>query len=334
MTTATATPVLNTLRKRLWLSASCGGAIWLVMVVLLLWNQWADALVLFGVLVTTPLALALAARLEADETLGQPWQVMGFLQPIAALCLVISYAVPNEYARAALAGPWLIVGFLAARMGLIHSLRRGIEPMWQWAVDVGLIYFLVGTIWLFASRAGHDMMGFGKEIVLLTAAHFHFAGLALPVLVSEAARQRIDGLTKPTIWSVLAGMPFVAIGITTTKTIPKLMIIETASAVFFSIACVFAAVLQLRAAWAMRARPTGWMLAVSSLCLLAGMGLATAYAVGALLEQRWLDIPTMVTTHATLNALGFSLLGLLAWTLERQLDEDSRLSLRESASLD
>jgi len=39
-------------------------------------------------------------------------------------------------------------------------------------------------------------------------------------------------------------------------------------------------------------------------------------AIGDWLEQDWLVIPRMATTHGLLNALGFCLLGLLAWIVE------------------
>ena len=53
----------------------------------------------------------------------------------------------------------------------------------------------------------------------------------------------------------------------------------------------------------------------TGLSLLGSMALAGAYATGNLMDASWkLDIPTMATWHGTLNAFGFALCGLLAWT--------------------
>jgi hypothetical protein len=46
------------------------------------------------------------------------------------------------------------------------------------------------------------------------------------------------------------------------------------------------------------------------------MALSAVYALGEFLRTGWLSIPEMARTHGLLNALGFVLCGLLAWTPE------------------
>jgi hypothetical protein len=45
-----------------------------------------------------------------------------------------------------------------------------------------------------------------------------------------------------------------------------------------------------------------------------------ATTIGDWLKQDWLVIPRMASTHGLLNALGFSLLGILGWVIEFSYD--------------
>src|SRR5258708_7317839 len=72
------------------------------------------------------------------------------------------------------------------------GLYRMREPVrWQTpelAIAAGLVYIAVGGTWTFASRLGKGFFGFDEPLVLLTGAHFHYAGLLLPILTGLAAR--------------------------------------------------------------------------------------------------------------------------------------------------
>ena len=61
-------------------------------------------------------------------------------------------------------------------------------------------------------------------------------------------------------------------------------------------------------------RPRKILLAVSSVAVIAGMVLAGIYEHGFYTGRTWISIPTMAWSHGILNGVGFSLLGLLAWT--------------------
>jgi YndJ-like protein len=112
---------------------------------------------------------------------------------------------------------------------------------------------------------------------------------------------------------VVVGVPFVAVGITVKHLDPRLALVEALSAWFLGAACLPVVWLQLRLAFrAGRAFSRGLFL-VSGLSLLAGMVLAIVYAAGSYAGTLWLDIPTMLKTHAVLNAAGFALAGILAW---------------------
>ena len=51
------------------------------------------------------------------------------------------------------------------------------------------------------------------------------------------------------------------------------------------------------------------------------MWLAVLYTLGDLRGEVWVSIPQMARTHGILNAFGFSLCGLLGWTLSEHLVE-------------
>ena len=57
---------------------------------------------------------------------------------------------------------------------------------------------------------------------------------------------------------------------------------------------------------------------IAGASLIVSMPMAIVYATGTLLGTAWLDIEDMAAIHGTLNALGFSLAVVVAWTLERQ----------------
>ena len=54
---------------------------------------------------------------------------------------------------------------------------------------------------------------------------------------------------------------------------------------------------------------------VAGASLLISMPMAAIYATGALVGGSWLDLTTMARIHGGLNALGFAVPVILAWTL-------------------
>jgi hypothetical protein len=294
-------------------NALLGFLLWLVGLVLV-WPEWAEALLLLGALGVVPLGLALVEGVEDwGRRIGLnallPW-----FQIAAAIVLLVSFLRPAGPRAGLLAFPWLAFTAVAALFGMLRLRTHGFRSMPELAVSAGLIFLAVGGGWTFLSRWGARPLGFGEPIVLLTGAHFHYAGFALPLLTGLAAARRSGLLARLAIAGVVLGVPAVAAGIATTHLTHT---VELASAWLLALACVLVAVLQLRAAQNLPLTICKVLLSVSSLSLLAGMALAAIYALGMYHESAWLTIPTMIHWHATINALGFALLGLLAWQIER-----------------
>jgi hypothetical protein len=179
------------------------------------------------------------------------------------------------------------------------------------------VFFAVGGAWVAADRLGASPLGFGTDIVQLTAVHFHYAGLALPVLTGcvlrEFPRTRLASLAG---LGVLAGVPLVAVGITGTQ-LGWSYLIEVFAAAVLGFSGILVAFFQVRLAiksnWP-RASRIFW--AVASLSLAFGMTLAVLYGIRSLtVPLPWLAIPWMRALHGTSNAIGFCLCAAIGWRL-------------------
>ncbi|MBI3205742.1 MAG: YndJ family transporter [Myxococcales bacterium] len=66
-------------------------------------------------------------------------------------------------------------------------------------------------------------------------------------------------------------------------------------------------------AWSVPGRAASLLLLLSAASVAAGMVLAGVYGVGELTGRAWIGIPRTVAIHGLLNALGFTLFGLLGY---------------------
>ncbi len=275
---------------------------------------WEHLLLLAGPLVVVPLGLGLVGGRSDGGTRGVFWRAAVVTQLPSAFLLAGSLALEPGPTAGTLAAPWLLVTMLMALLGISRGLSRGGAPVSELSIDTGLVLSAVGGIWTVLTRASIHPLDFSPIIVLLTAAHFHFAGFALPIIAGLVGRSGADGVggTASTYrfvtGSIIVSVPLVAIGITVSPTL------EWLASWALALAATSVAILQIAHSQRERALPRV-LLAASSLCLIGGMALAGAYALGEYLERIWFDIPTMVRWHGSLNALGFGLLGMLGHTL-------------------
>lgn len=231
------------------------------------------------------------------------------VQPFAALLATASFFVPKGMLAAALALPWLGLNGLVAVGGLLRlkeSFRGGLPELFMLAA---MMFPPIGGVHLVASRMGHPLAGFPEPIVLLTAIHFHYTAFAAPILAALAARQggrlaRLGGA------GLVGGTPLLAMGFLFS---PHLKI---AAVGVLAVSVILLAIAQLSVTLPSRRAKT--LLVVSSLAVIAGMILAAVYEHGFYTGRTWISIPRMAQTHGILNGVGFSLLGLLAWTVDRR----------------
>lgn len=277
---------------------------------------WSSSLLAFAALVLVPIVIALVREPQESGMAADLLSLAQRLQLPAAILLLAAVWLQPGVLPAGLAAPWAAITGLVALAGGLRLLARGVRPLWALCREAGLVMFAVGGAWALADRLGLHPLGFGTEIVQLTAVHFHYAGLVLPIVTGWVLRECCGPWVAAVAgWGVLAGVPLVAIGITAAQ-FGAGTICELVAAVVLAPAAMIVAVLQLRLAaqdrWPMPARAL-WV--VAGISLLFGMTLALLYA--ARLPFPWLTIPWMRALHGTANALGFALCALLGWSLAR-----------------
>ena len=297
-----------------------GGVLWLCVVVGSVADLrtlgWSSALLTFAALVLVPLLIDLVQDPgESDRVKGLLDLAFLFQFPSAILLAIACTQSPGRLA-AALAAPWILVTWLLAGVGALRVIQRGLKPQWTLCRDTGLLFMAVGGAWTLADRLGLHPLGFGTDIVQLTAVHFHFAGLVLPIVTGLVLRELPDSrIAAGAGWGILAGVPMVAVGITSSQ-LGQGHAAELFSAFVLAASAMVIAALQWQLAaqsrWPIGAR-TLWFIAGAS--LLFGMTLALLYSArsyGLLLP--WLDLPWMRALHGTANAIGFAACGVAGWT--------------------
>jgi hypothetical protein len=271
-------------------------------------------IVLFGVLAVVPLGLSIVA--PSDRNAGFSFYKLAVvMQPIAALLTVISFFFEKGLPAAALSASWLIVNIIIALYGLTRLISRGgIYPLAESSIDAGLLYLPIAGVWLVIYRLGIQPFGFGEMIILLTAAHFHFAGFAAPIIAGMNGRvlapsnypQHVFAFA---IFGIVAAMPLVAAGITFT---PLLGLIGT---LLLSVGLLLLAVLTI--GWvrpAIRQSGAQALLIIAALSSCSAMVLASLYAYSIATQTLILTIPMMAKTHGILNAFGFVTCSLFVWS--------------------
>lgn len=293
----------------LWLALGASRLAGLVQLTLI------DVLFLLAPLVIVPLGLRLV---RFDD--GLPSRLLNLamrVQPIGAALTVVAFLLPTGVAAGVLATFWLLVCGLAGLAALAHLVAgRSVHPgRLIPAVAVGFMAF--GAVWLVLSRAGIRPLGIDPQIVELTAVHFHFTGFAATLL---AALVLIGLREEKSIWyqSALAaavllmlGSPVLAAGWgTPVHALQVLGAVLVAGGVIGTAAMTF-----FRATTLAEPRIARVLLRISALTPLLPMVLAVEYSTGRFFGFGTLDIHTMALIHGNLNAIGFSLLGLIAWSI-------------------
>ncbi|HLP94515.1 MAG TPA: YndJ family transporter [Saprospiraceae bacterium] len=216
-------------------------------------------------------------------------------------------------------GPWwLVLPYLGAAIGytwrsFVAHLSQPQRPLSGWVQIFALGYWATAALWALMHMVHFQPFGFDPVIVTLTAAHFHLAGLVLSTLVFANLMLHNRPITRWLGMLSLAGMPLVALGITLTR-LGYAPIIEQGAALFFiGYALLFIwhqTSMAFQANLPARVR-TGWLLGAGS--LVAGMLLATLYALRFQIPLEWINIPNLKYWHGTLNTLGFGFCSLLGW---------------------
>jgi hypothetical protein len=250
----------------------------------------APRIMLLAPLVIVPRLLLLLPQRHWVGSLG------GWPALLAALPLVIGFGLRPCPVAAVFALPWLalaLAGAVAAvRHGLDHLpsiVRPGQVP--DLALDLALGLWAVAATFTFVDRLGIDT-GFSPTIVLLTAAHFHFAGFGLLALASLLAPSR--PWLRASLLGLMIGIPLTAVGFIVASDA-----VNALGALLVGLSGIGVAIAFL-VSGSPGGTQWGWRLAGGA--LLIGMTLGITWSLAILSGHTLLDIDVMIRTHGALNA--------------------------------
>ncbi len=275
------------------------------------------------VVLPAPLAariLLLAPLVIVPRLLGllpdRPWitRLAGWPSLLAALPLLVAFALPSGGLAAAFVVPWFAMALGAALAGIrdgLSGLPRILRPsrVPDLGIDVALGFWAVGSAFIVADRLGIQTP-FGPAIVLLTATHVHFAGLGLLGLTSLLARSR--PWLRASVLGLSIGIPLTALGFVVASN-P----INSAGALIVGISGIGVGVALLTGPAPHSAKAALWVPRLAGAALLVSMPLAIAWSLAILTGQAFLNLETMIRTHGELNATAI-LLVVAAYRSELQ----------------
>jgi hypothetical protein len=238
----------------------------------------------------------------------------------AGALLALSFLFPAGLA-ALYAIPWLVLTGVSALVAGLRLLRSPdlLRPGPAHAIVAALAFLATGAAFAFADRLGAQPFGFPADVITLTMVHFHFAGFALPLAGALAFTRRPHRWLEVATGAVIVGIPTTALGFFGFAAANWIGAALTAAG-GFGIGLATIAV-----ARSLATRPAMALAVIAGVSLLISMPLAIAYATQTLIGTAWLSVGTMAAIHGTLNAFGFALAAIVAWTLDGRAIEPARV---------
>lgn len=270
--------------------------------------SWAITMVVFAALIIIPIAIEQVSKHPSVFFLSS--DILLWHLP-CAMFLALSFLMN----RSPLAG----IFSLPYASWCMEVFLRGIKYEKKLPYLTYLITFAFlanASIWLLFDRFGIQPLGFSAWIVILTGAHFHFAGFALMVSLSLfLSLNPHNQLVRMTIIAIVMGIVLTASGIITTQ-LGLGHELETIAGVWMSISATSAGYIFIKHSFA-QSSPTKYLWLIGGVCLILAMVLAFLYAMRTILALEFLSMSFMQAIHGTLNALGFGTLVLLGWALKK-----------------
>lgn len=267
---------------------------------------WIHLLIFSGIMIWLPIVLKHEyQKALLPESLHQ-WVLPAGLFHLPGLLL------PNGWWAGLFSLPWLLLA-IAASIAVIK--RSHIRQAAHLIRVSAYLFWIVGAFWNSCSHFGVQPLNFSPVIVLLTAAHFHFAGFLLTSLLVYLVESRtISSYLTSILFSIeLIAIPLTAVGIVLTHYTGQLLI-ESIGGIMTAIAgggislsFFYLGIRKTRALWI-----------IGSTLLFLGMVLAFLYASRGAFPIAGLDIPFMYRVHGSTNALALGLLVLQTFLSERQ----------------
>ena len=235
---------------------------------------------------------------------------------LGSIALALSLFGVEANLKVPLSALWVMVGAgsLVFAVARFWQRERRFE-LAEFAIDAGLSYLVVGAVWAFVYRADLVLLGFTGTKALLTANHFHFAGLGACVLVGGLGRllARSDMSWRVACVGTIGAVALVAVGITLSHKV------EVAAAWTLAACVLVVAYLLMGVARQARSRWAAACLTISALSALLPAALAVHFAITGFARLDDAAFERMVYFHGLINALGFVTTGLIGVRLELAL---------------
>lgn len=284
-------------------------------------SSWAISMILTAAFILVPLGFqqvmnrngAFQAKFQDNVIARNEVSWVLLLHLVAAFLLALSFILEKSWIASLLALPYTIwCAFIFLKTLQFNFKLPYLTTLATWG------FLTNAAVWCVFDRFDYQPLGFTPWIVLLTGAHFHYAGfaltLSLSLLLNENPQNKIATIAA---WGVLSGVVLTATGITTTQ-LGYSHFIETLAGVWMAMAAFLVGLSFLlrgyfnEKTWRVR---VFWM--TGGICLMLGMTLAFFYALRHIIMIDWLTIPHMQAIHGSLNALGFGTLMLLGWAFKK-----------------
>ena len=279
-------------------------------------------LLVLAAFVVVPLALS---TFRPDDALAS--RLLRFAQIAAIPCAVavgIAFLLPRGWASGLVMSVWLVPAAAAAVAGLrVLIVQRPLRISGLLMV-AAVAYFGIGALALVSYAFDLHPFGFPSLIVELTAIHYHYTGLGATMIAACAVAATSEGTTARRVTAVFglaiaAATPVIAAGITILQItgVTAASAGEFLGAAMLTISLPVIAISSLRSA---RGGPMGAraLFGVATVAVCLAMALAVTYAAGRWLGTSAPTIETMARVHGPLNALGFTIFGLLGWRAMRR----------------
>ncbi|MBJ7983710.1 MULTISPECIES: YndJ family protein [Bacillus] len=284
----------------------------LVCYIIFLIYEWSnvnpvEAIILLSILLFIPMSFCIIDKETRNGTYLLFYKFVSFLYPIAAISAMLAF-VTNHYFFALL---WFAYTGIVALFGISRLLERGWKPLEEAAIDSAFIYLFLGGFWFFASVAKFPIMYFSSDIVLLTAAHFHYSAFLLPLSAGLLGRKRERGskLYDAIMFIIVISPMTVAIGITYSRVFEFF-------AVFIYLCAIYGYGVYV---WRTKfnAISTKILLTLSSSTLMVTIMFSLIYSYGNFKQVMTITIAQMVWIHGVVNGIGVALPAFVGWMIEK-----------------
>ncbi|WP_042473657.1 YndJ family protein [Bacillus ndiopicus] len=200
---------------------------------------------------------------------------------------------------------YLLATAMISLIGLRRFLQLGFINTAEIAIDIGLIYLVIGGMWFFAYSVGIDT-GFSPLITWLTAIHFHYSAFLLCISVGLLGRTTKSSLYKPVVAVIISGPIMMAIGITLST------VIEMVSAILYITAIYLLFFITMRTKFPY-VQAIFIRLSIAAICF--SIFWSVLYAYGNFTGRVIVEIPDMLRFHGFVNCYVFGVFTVLAWML-------------------